>query len=138
MLPNDLRSLPYLVHTNRELGLMLKGAKPLAYFLHLGDDDQTECVVRYLRMFDRHVGVGRFLKEVHCNPVPQMPHRTMHRVFYALPGEAWRIQAMLDLVRWEGEWSDEREWEFGSLLGYEDWQNQAWLDRRHSGTGLAS
>jgi hypothetical protein len=28
-----LRQLPYLVHTNRELGLMLRGYKPLAYFM---------------------------------------------------------------------------------------------------------
>ncbi|MFK4491947.1 hypothetical protein [Bradyrhizobium sp. USDA 336] len=26
------RQLPYQVHTNRELGLMLQGTKPLAYF----------------------------------------------------------------------------------------------------------
>jgi len=139
MLPQELRSLPYLVHTNRELGLMLKGAKPLAYFLYLDGDDQPDCMVRYLRMFDRHAVSGRFLREAHSQPVSQLPGRTMHRVFYALPPQAWRIPAMLDLLEREGAWDEEREREFGSLLGYEDWQNEVWLDRRrHDGVGLAS
>jgi hypothetical protein len=60
MLPG-LREHPYLIHTNRELGLMLKGTKPLAMFAD-GEDYFPEAVLRYLRMFDRHVESGRFTR----------------------------------------------------------------------------
>jgi len=71
MLPDDLRSLPYLVHTNRELGLMLAGKKPLSIFSFI-DGYEIECVIRYLRMFDRHVEAGRIVKTEICQPLPQL------------------------------------------------------------------
>lgn len=52
MLPPALRSLPYLVHTDRELGLMLRGSKPLSIFSYT-EGHEVDCVIRYLRMFDR-------------------------------------------------------------------------------------
>ena len=61
MLPERLRKLPYVVHTNRELGLMLRRAKPLAYFADIAGHE-PECVVRYHRLFDRHVAAGRLIK----------------------------------------------------------------------------
>lgn len=48
------RQLPYLDHTNRELGLMLRGTKPLAYFMDIVGHEPDICI-RYWRMFDRHV-----------------------------------------------------------------------------------
>ena len=42
MLHKALQQLPYLVHTNRELGLMLKGVKPLTYFMEgVGDEPEV-------------------------------------------------------------------------------------------------
>ncbi len=123
-----LRALPYLVHTNRELGLMLKGTKPLAYFSEI-DGRWVDCVARYLRMFDRHVEAGRFSRRVHVSPVPQLPHLSHQRIFYSLPGEEWRIDAMLALLDRPGPWSHQKEREFGTLLGYEDWQNDFWISR---------
>jgi hypothetical protein len=61
MLPNSLRSLPYLVHTNRELGLMLVGLKPLSIF-SFTEGHEADCVLRYLRLFDRHVAGSRMEK----------------------------------------------------------------------------
>ena len=58
MLSSLLRSLPYLVHTNRELGLMLAGEKPMASFVD-GRGCFPEVVERYLRLFDRHVAERR-------------------------------------------------------------------------------
>ena len=116
MLPDGLRSLPYLVHTNRELGLMLKGLKPLSYFVYI-DGTEPDCIVRYFRMFDRHVALGRFIKEVHRKPVPRLPSQFLDRTFYALPGEQWRISAMTDLIDSPGSWNHDRERRFGSLLG---------------------
>ncbi len=121
-----LRALPYLVHTNRELGLMLKGQKPLAYFASI-DGMWVDCVARYLRMFDRHVEAGRLHRHIDIKPVPQLPDRTHRSVFYALPGEEWRIGATLALLDRPGPWSGDKEREFGTLLGYEDWQNDVWM-----------
>lgn len=128
MLSENLRSLPYLVHTNRELGLMLQGIKPLSYFAYLGEADQPDSVVRYLRMFDRHVAAGRIEKLVQTKPT-QLPDRFLDRIFYTLPGEEWRATAMIDLLDSPGDWTHDRERRFGSLLGYEDWQNDFWLAR---------
>ncbi len=130
MLPDALRSLPYLVHTNRELGLMLRGSKPLAYFGYLRGNE-PDCMLRYFRMFDRHVSDGRFIKRVETEEVsvPYLPYKHFDRWFYALPDQAWRISAMLSLLHEPGAWSDDREGRFGSLLGYEDWQNDFWLRR---------
>jgi hypothetical protein len=125
-LPERLRQLPYLVHTNRELGLMLGGIKPLAYFSDTVGREPDICV-RYWRMFDRHVAAGRLIKRQVVEPWPGLPHMEYFRLFYALPGQEWRIDAMLVLLNEPGPWSDDRERRFGGLLGYEDWQNDYWL-----------
>jgi hypothetical protein len=52
MLTKQLRQLPYLLHTNRELGLMLRGIKPLAYFADVAGRE-PDYLARYWRMFDR-------------------------------------------------------------------------------------
>lgn len=128
MLPESLRSLPYLVHTNRELGLMLKGIKPLAIFSYI-DGHEVDCVMRYLRMFDRYVEAGRFTRREKVSTLQQMDGRAHHQIFYTLPGEEWRADAILDLLATPGAWSNERERRYGTLLGYEDWQNDLWLSR---------
>jgi len=126
MLPDGLRSLPYLVHTNRELGLMLKGVKPMAMFGYT-DGYELGFVLRYFRMFDRHVQTGRFEKTHKREPFRDGAFS--HSLFYTLPGERWRVDAMLELLAVPGPWSNERERRYGTLLGYEDWQNDIWLER---------
>lgn len=128
MLPEGLRSLPYLVHTNRELGLMLCGVKPMAMFGYT-DGHELDFVMRYLRMFDRHVEDGRIEKQHETMPFGEILGRYHHSIFYTLPGEGWRIGAMLNLLSRKGVWSNERERRYGELLGYEDWQNNIWLSR---------
>jgi len=121
-----MENLPYIIHTNRELGLMLRGMKPLAFFME--DYSRTpDSLLRYFRMFDRHVALGRFIKHEH--PVPNALDWKVYYILYALPGEEWRIQRMIDLRERPEPWSDEREREFGMLLGYEDWMNDVWLSR---------
>jgi hypothetical protein len=127
-LAKDYHTLPYVVHTSRELGLMLKGAKPLAMFSYI-ETHKIPVLDRYLRMFDRHVQGGRLLRREIREPVPQLPHLAHIEILYALPGEAWRMDALLELKKRPGPWSDDRERELGRLLGYKDWQNDAWLDR---------
>lgn len=131
MQPAWLRQLPYLVHTNRELGLMLRGTKPLAYFMDIVGDEPDICI-RYWRLFDRHVAVGRLIRHEVIEPCPELPQLKYRRLFYALPGHEWRVDAMLTLLSEPGAWSDNRERRFGELLGYEEWQNDYWLTHRRS------
>lgn len=125
-LPPHLQSLPYVVHTNRELGLMLRGIKPLAKFVD-GEGSFPDVVLRYLRMFDRHVESGRFVRRDELIEHEKMGR--LHYIYFALPGEEWRIQAMIDLMARLGKWSLEREREEGELLGYTPEQNDIWIGR---------
>jgi len=117
---------PYLVHTNRELGLMLRGVKPLAYFME-ASGYEPDCMIRYFRLFDRHVASGRLIKRETLADFPNRPGVQFRRTFFALPAQDWRIDAMLALLDASGPWSEEKERWFGELLGYEDWQNDYWL-----------
>jgi hypothetical protein len=119
--------LPYRIHTNRELGMMLRGEKPLAVFYD-GVGAFPAAMLRYLRMFDRHTAAGRFVKREYV--VPNQHVRGTHSILYALVDEAWRIDAMIELrlAMHEG-WSAEMERREGELLGYSDWQNDAWISR---------
>lgn len=119
-----LHDLPYVVHTNRELGLMLRGVKPLSLFAD-GEGRFPDPVVRYLRMFDRHVAAGRMVRRDQIDHGSSGP---IHRIYFALPGEEWRIDAMIAL-RESDTWSRDHERREGELLGYEDWQNDVWLSR---------
>jgi hypothetical protein len=51
---------------------------------------------------------------------------------YALPGEQWQMRSIMEL-KLSGTWSREHEREEGWLLGYAEWQNQAWLRGVHPG-----
>jgi len=126
MQPETFRSLPYLVHTNRELGLMLRGVKPLAVFGWI-EGHEIDFVLRYLRMFDRHVTAGRFVKHERVCRVHQLPHLSYFQVYYTLPGQEWRVGAYVELLGLPGRWTAARERRLGELLGYEDWQNDIHL-----------
>ena len=125
------RQLPYLVHTNRELGLMLSGAKPLAYFLDIVGRE-PDISIRYWRMFDRHVAAGRLIRREVIEPIPDRPQFEYRRLFYTLPDHDWRVDSMLTLLDELGAWSEARERRFGELLGYENWQIDYWLTHHFS------
>jgi hypothetical protein len=122
------RQLPYLGHNGRELGLMLRGTKPLAYFLNC-IPREFEFNIRYWRMFDRHVATGRMIRREALDVIAHLPHR---RLLYALPGQEWRIDAMLSLLSELEAWSDDLERRSCELLGYESWQIDNWLVHRRS------
>jgi hypothetical protein len=50
-------------------------------------------------------------------------------ILYALPSEVWRIDKMIRLRTNLGMWTEAHERQEGSLLGYEDWQNDIWIPR---------
>jgi len=106
---------------------MLAGKKPLAAFLYAEGEDEAlylndqpfakhekkRQLVRYDRLFSR--------QEV-----------KLHLVLFALPGEEWRFHAyelMWQLSEKIG-WNDTLERMEGTLLGYEDWQNDWHLANR--------
>lgn len=123
---------PYLIHTGFELPLLLEGRKKLAWFVSM--DPEAESA------FDKWVEKGLLHKHVEEIPVPEflMPfaidpnHKVNRSIYYTLKGEEWRIPAM-KLLRQsacasEG-WGEEHERLQGMLFGYEDWQNNWWLER---------
>jgi len=125
-------SLPYKVHTNRELAMMLAGTKPLAAFVgEFPANSRYEEIPE--RFFDPYVRSGRFVKRECIYPTScdgQAEPRKFRRVLYALPHEQWRIDAYLLLheTAEKSGWSEGFERMEGTLLGYEDWQNDAYLE----------
>jgi hypothetical protein len=120
-------ALGYQLHTNRELGMMLRGEKPLALFSDW-PSRFPDVVSRYLRMFDRHVSARRFVKREYLESCRDS--RWLHVVLYALPAEEWRIDRMIELRFQLSSWTPQLERQEGRLLGYSEEQNDMWMARR--------
>jgi hypothetical protein len=131
---------PYQIHTNRELRLMLAGTKPLAVFT--GNHPNLNGLdIALERAFEPHVTSGLIAKREQIipprpdDPIVKGQRIGRRRILYALRGEEWRIDAYMLL--WEtadkSGWNEGFERLEGSLLGYEDWQNDFHMEqyRRH-------
>jgi hypothetical protein len=134
--PND--DLPYQVHTGREWALMLRGIKPPAVFVDEHPSPHGLHVIPEPE-FEPHVAAGRIVKREEVvpptkgAPVVRGQRIGMRRVLYALPDEAWRIDACFLLWRTaeKSGWNEGFERMEGSLLEYEDWQNDVYIERRY-------
>jgi hypothetical protein len=130
---HPIDDLPYQVHTNRELLLMLAGTKPLAVFT--GSFPDVDPIELPEKPYQVHVDFGRIIKrEQILPPDEKSPKRKdvrlgIRRLLYALPNEQWRIDAYLLLLKTaeKAGWNEGFERMEGSLLGYEDWQNDAYI-----------
>lgn len=87
---SPLREVPYLVHTEYELALMLEGRKPLAVF---GDAYPSEWFEELIARFDPYVAEGRFVRRIVDAPFPE-PRISggervdgVRRVYVAMPCE---------------------------------------------------
>jgi hypothetical protein len=123
-----LDNLPYQIHTNRELSMMLEGIKPLAAFCE-EHPNQSDYEMIPEALFAPHVVIGRFIKRDYIELSPQ---RAIRRVLYSLPSEAWRIDAYI-LMRQTASitgWNDTLERMEGYLLGYEKWECDAYFRAR--------
>ncbi|GAA0564094.1 hypothetical protein GCM10008942_10660 [Rhizomicrobium electricum] len=112
---------------------MLRREKPLAVFSEV-DGDFVAILRRYLRMFDRHVKTGEFVKRELVESIPAGPqgsHRDVHLILYAPPEDVWRIDAMIELRGKLGAWTLTDERKEGMLLGYTDAENDAWIASRY-------
>jgi len=133
--------MPYLIHTNFELPLMLEGRKPLAVFR---DGYPSEWFDEFLAPFEPFVASGQLVRRIIDTPMPHLKQRRpdlegMRDVFFALPGEEWRIDAYIDKIRNRiSDWDYDLERLQGSLLGYEDWQNDWWIEQRVKRRGAAT
>jgi hypothetical protein len=129
------RDVPYLIHTGYELVLMLEGRKQFARMhadfyppdRHAGED-----------RFDRFVAHGLFHKEVELEKFDEPLRFKDGRVFegfrtvyYTRKGEEWRIPAwkLVERASRKSGWNDTLERLEGMLFGYEDWQNDWWIEQ---------
>jgi hypothetical protein len=133
-------ALPYTLHTNRELEFMLTRGKPLAHFSDAYPSEPDEAIVPE-QAFAPYVASGTFEKRVFVElldepPPATAPHLrgTLH-VLYAPPRHAWRIDAFIMMLAAAAKagWSEGFERLEGTLLGYEEWQTDAHLERLRAG-----
>lgn len=124
-----LSHTPYLVHTGYELPLLIDGRKKLA---RMGDGYPPMTFEGEDR-FDRWVAEGLLHKEEVLEPFdPPTKRWAGHRTVYYTPkGEEWRIAA--SKLIWgqfgkAGGWNETLERLEGLLFGYEDWQNDWWIE----------
>ena len=105
---------------------MLAGVKPLAVFSESLHNPGIEIIPD--RRLEPHVLSGRFVMREHQAVQGGRQTRT---VLYALPAESWRIPAYLLLKRTAEKtgWNEGFERIEGSLLGYEEWQNDQYIER---------
>jgi hypothetical protein len=129
--PQWIDNVPYLVHTNFELALMLDGRKPFAMF----SDEESSGVLKKIRAYFRpYVDRGVIIERV--EPFVDSKFRLV-RILYALPKEEWRFDAYIELMS-ERRWTDESEYRLGRLLGYTEEQCQWWIaQRRKAGNATA-
>lgn len=133
--------LPYLSHTGYELPLLLDGRKKLARM----SDAYPPMTFWGEDRFDHWVAKGALHREeIHepfAKPVQRggrtyLGHRT---VYYTPKGEEWRISAMKlisDASDKSGGWNEYFERLEGMLFGYEDWQNDWWINEGVTGGGF--
>lgn len=127
-LPGTIET-PYLVHTGWELPLLLEGRKKLATF----SAPYTSPIFDFEEAFDRWVANGVLHKEVIQAPFEKPTGKWLgeRTVYYTLKGEKWRIPAhklIYAAAGKSGGWNEHFERLEGMLFGYEDWQNDWWIE----------
>jgi hypothetical protein len=132
---------PYLSHTRYELPLLLEGRKKLARM----SDAYPPMTFEGEHRFDHWVAKGVLHREEVNEPFDEpvqsrgqtyLGHRT---VYYTPKGEEWRIPAMKlisDASDRSGGWNEYFERLEGMLFGYEDWQNDWWINEGITGGGF--
>jgi hypothetical protein len=121
--------LSYKSHTNRELILMLSGEKPLAVFYDFYPPTIDQEFIPKDK-FEPHVINQRFIRREFILEDKLEPSRSMCWTLYALPEEAWRIEAFILMTKTAkiSGWNNGFQRMEGSLLGYTDEQNNEFLN----------
>jgi hypothetical protein len=128
-LRHECSVLPYRVHGGRELDLMMKGLKPLSVFTYVERSSSLErFLFRYFEpLVERRKLVSRKVPEEGGGS-----GATTSTIMYALPNEAWRVEAyaLMALAARDCKWNDALERIQGLLLGYTREQNNSWMAYR--------
>jgi len=132
---SEADGLPYRVHTNIELPLMLERKKPLSMFTEMyPTPDGSSTIPEHL--FDPHVESSLFSKLEYYEPMPHLApaYYAMRVVLYALCGEEWRLSAyaMVRNLAAKVGWEDNLIRLEGTLLGYAEWQNDVYIESPRS------
>jgi len=129
---HSLRTVPYLVHTNFELFLLINGTKQFARELELYPPHQHF----QEELFDRFVSEGLLHKEVFVVPFPEPITLKGGRIYegerevcYTRKKQEWRIPAwrLIRAAFQKSRWNDDFERLEGILFGYEEWQMDWWI-----------
>ena len=118
-------------HEGRELDLMLARSKPLAMFV-----EPVEPEFEYFpeEAFDELVSQGKLKKRVGFEKKiePNGKEGEIRRILYSLPGEEWRIEAILLTQRLYDSltpgWRPDLDRVIGILLGYDRDDIEKFLD----------
>jgi hypothetical protein len=133
------RGVPYPVHSGYELVLMVEGRKQ---FARMGGEHYPSDRHNGEELFDRCVAQGLLHKEVDlerfAEPLRLEDGRIfegVRTVYYTRKGEEWRIPAWKLISRASGKsgWNEDFERLEGMLFGYEDWQNDWWIENLRKG-----
>jgi hypothetical protein len=132
-----LSQAPYLIHTGYELPLLLDGRKKLARM----SDGYPPMTFDGEHRFDHWVAEGALHREEVVEPFdsPVRGYLGIRTVYYTPKGEEWRIPASKLIWRASsksGGWNEHFERLEGMLFGYEDWQNDWWIDIGLQGGGF--
>ena len=128
------REIPYLLHTGYELVLMVDGRKQ---FARMGGEHYPSDRHHDEELFDRCVAQGLLHKEVELERFAESLRledgrlfEGVRNVYYTRKGEEWRIPAWKLIVKASGKsgWNEDFERLEGMLFGYEDWQNDWWME----------
>jgi hypothetical protein len=134
---HSVDTAPYLVHTGYELPLLLNGRKKLARMIH----EYPPMTFEGEHRFDHWVTEGALHHEedVESFPRPLGELLGLRTVYYTTKGEEWRIPAMRLIHQASGKsggWNEYFERLEGMIFGYEDWQNDWWIETGIQGGGF--
>ena len=128
------KDYPYIIHTNQELELMLKGVKPLAVFCVDNKIDDIDAFTKQEAQsnqdFESYVKNGQLHEDhirIFCDSAYIFDYYA-----YTLPNEKWRSTAyfvLMSMLHKENRWCDNMEYLSGTLLGYTQEQNNYHLTR---------
>jgi len=140
---HSLRTVPYLVHTNFELFLLINGTKQFARHLEVCPPHQHF----QEDLFDRFVSEGLLHKEVFVMPFPAPLKLKDGRIYegdrevcYTRKGQEWRIPAwrLIRAAFQKSRWNDDFERLLGMLFGYEEWQMDWWIAHIRESRAIAA
>ncbi|AZO53314.1 hypothetical protein EJ077_07170 [Mesorhizobium sp. M8A.F.Ca.ET.057.01.1.1] len=114
---------PYLVHTNRELEMMLAGSKPFAVFAHERVDGFEKSDALANQDFATYVANGTVSEHIRSftRHLPDGSSLDIDYYFYSRRGEEWRVEAFLLLLDLMGRGP--------GALNWNGWKASFWATR---------